>query len=334
MEKYTNTQKAAILLLSVGPDVSAEIMKHLDEKEIENITSEITHLRKVTSNVKEQVMTEFHQLALDANIVSYGGIDTARELLKRTFGPEKAAGMLKKMGGGRSTDKPFQFVQQAEHIRIVNLLEYENAQTIALVLSYLDAEKAAAILSSFLPERQIEIARRIAMMDTASPEIVQQVEQVLLEKLTMMGTQQSETQSGIESIVNILNSVDRGTEKNILNSLQEEDPELADEIKQRLFVFDDIAYLDNRSVQRILMEVQNQDLSLSLRMTSQDVKDAIFRNISKRREEGLLEELSSTEPVRKKDVEDAQGRIVTIIRKLEEDGVIIISRGGEENLVI
>jgi flagellar motor switch protein FliG len=333
VEKYTNVQKAAILMLSVSPDVSAEIMKHLEEREIENITKEITNLRKVTSTVKDEILTEFHLLALDANIVSYGGIDTARELLKRTFGPEKAAGVLKKMGG-RSSEKPFQFVQQAEHIRIVNLLEYENAQTIALVLSYLEAEKAASILSAFSPERQIEIARRIAMMDTASPEIVNQVEQVLLEKLTMMGTQSQDTQSGIESIVNILNSVDRGTEKNILNSLQDEDPELANEIKQRLFVFDDIAHLDNRSIQRILMDVQNQDLSLALRMTSQDVKDAIFRNISKRREEGLLEELSGTEPVRKKDVEDAQGRIVTAIRKLEEDGVIIISRGGEENLVI
>lgn len=339
MEKYTSMQKAAILMLSVSPDVSAEIMKHLEEYEIEFITKEITKLRKVTSHEKDEVMNEFHQLALEANIVSYGGIDTARELLKRTFGPDKAAGMLKKMSGGGSvtslaTDKPFQFVQQAEQVRIVNLLENENAQTIALVLSYLNPEKAASILSAFSPERQFEIARRIAMMDTASPEIVHQVEQVLKEKLTMMGTQKQDTTSGIDSIVNILNSVDRSTEKNILNSLQDDDPDLANEIKQRLFVFDDIAYLDNRSIQRTLMDVQNADLALALRMTSQEVKDAIFRNISKRREEGLLEELSSTDPVRKKDVEDAQGRIVTIIRKLEEEGVIIISRGGEENLVI
>jgi flagellar motor switch protein FliG len=332
-EKYTSIQKAAILLLSVSPDASAVIMKHLTEKEIEGITKEITNLRKVTSDVKESVLNEFHQLALDANIVSYGGMDTAADLLKRTFGPEKAAGLMKRMGTS-STEKPFQFVQQAEQIQIVNLLEMENAQTIALVLSYLDPEKAASILSAFSAERQIEIARRIAMMDMASPEIVRQVEQVLQEKLTMMGTQTQDAQSGIESIVNILNSVDRGTEKNILDSLQEDDPDLANEIKQRLFVFDDIAYLDNRSIQRILMEVQNQDLTLALRMTSKEVKDAIFKNISKRREEGLLEELAATEPVRKKDVEDAQGRIVTIIRRLEEDGVIIISRNGEENLVI
>jgi len=333
MERYTNTQKAAILLLSMGPNASTEIMKHLDEKEIESITKEITELRKVTSDDKENVIKEFHQLAVDANVVSYGGIDIARDLLKRTFGTEKAAGYIKRVGN-RANNRPFQFVQNVEQIQIFNLLQYENPQTIALVLSYLDADKAASILATFSPEWQIEIARRIAMMDVASPEIVQQVEQVLQEKLTTTTSQRHVAQNGIDSIVSILNSVDRSTEKNILDTLQDEEPDLAEEIKQRMFVFDDIAFLDNRSIQRVLMEVQNQDLSLALRMTSQGVKDAVFKNISKRREEGLQEELSSTEPVRLKDVEDAQGRIVTVVRKLEEDGVIIISRNGEESLVI
>ncbi len=333
MENYSNNQKAAILLLSMGPDVSAEIMKHLKEKEIESITKEITGLRKVNSEDKELVSKEFFQLAVEANVVSYGGIDAAKDLLKRTFGKEKAAGFLKRMGS-RSSDKPFQFVQHVEQVQIFNLLQYENSQTIALVLSYLDAEKAAGILASFSSERQFDIARRIAMMDMASPGIVRQVEQVLQEKLTMTSAQKHDSQSGIEAIVSILSNADRGTEKNILETLQNEEPDLANEIKQRMFVFDDIAYLDNRSIQRILMEVQNQDLHLSLRVTSQGVKDAIFRNISKRREEGLEEELSSTEPVRLKDVEEAQTRIVTIVRKLEEDGVIIISRNGEEDLVI
>lgn len=333
MERYTNTQKAAILLLSMGPNASTEIMKHLDEKEIESITKEITELRKVTSEDKENVIKEFHQLAVDANVVSYGGIDIARDLLKRTFGTEKAAGYIKRVGN-RANNRPFQFVQNVEQLQIFNLLQYENPQTIALVLSYLDADKAASILATFSPEWQIEIARRIAMMDVASPEIVQQVEQVLQEKLTTTSSQRHVAQNGIDSIVSILNSVDRGTEKNILDTLQDEEPDLAEEIKQRMFVFDDIAFLDNRSIQRVLMEVQNQDLSLALRMTSQGVKDAVFKNISKRREEGLQEELSSTEPVRLKDVEDAQGRIVTVVRKLEEDGVIIISRNGEESLVI
>lgn len=333
MEVYTNTQKAAILLLSVGPDVSAGIMKHLEEKEIESITKEITELRRVTPEDKQQIMNEFHQLAVDAHIVSYGGMDTAKDLLKRTFGPDKAEGFLKRMGS-RSSNRPFQLIQQVEQSQIFHLLQYENPQTVALVLSYLESEKAAAVLAGFPPERQIEIARRIATMDAASPEVIHQVEQVLREKLTMTSSQKHEAQRGIDSIVSILSSVDRGTEKNILETLEEQDPDLANEIKQRMFVFDDIAYLDNRSIQRILMDVQNQDLALSLRMTTQGVKDAIYRNISKRREEGLEEQMQTSEPVRVKEVEEAQGRIVTIIRKLEEEGAIILSRNGEENRVI
>lgn len=333
MEVYTNTQKAAILLLSVGPDVSAGIMKHLTEKEIESITKEITELRRVTPEDKEQIMKEFHQLAVDAHIVSYGGMDTAKDLLKRTFGPDKAEGFLKRMGN-RTSNQPFQFIQQVEQSQIFQLLQYENPQTVALVLSHLESEKAAAVLAGFPSEQQIEIARRIATMDAASPEVIHQVEQVLREKLTMTSSQKHEAQRGIDSIVSILSSVDRGTEKNILETLEEQDPDLANEIKQRMFVFDDIAYLDNRSIQRILMDVQNQDLSLALRMTTQGVKDAIYRNISKRREEGLEEQMESSEPVRVKEVEEAQGRIVTIIRKLEEDGAIILSRNGEENRVI
>lgn len=333
MEDFTNIQKAAILLLSVGPDVSAGIMKQLKEEELESITQEISELRKVTSDVKEKIMKEFHELAGSSNIVSYGGMDTAKDLLKRTFGPDKAAVFLKRMGN-RSNEKPFQFVQQVEESQIFNLLQYENPQTIALVLSYLDPEKAAAILSSFSPERQFEIARRIAMMDTASPEIVQQVEEVLQEKLTMTSSQKHDNQNGIESIVSILISSDRSTEKNILDTLQQEEPELANEIKQRMFVFDDIAYIDNRSIQRVLMDVQNQDLYLALRMTSQAVADAVYRNISKRREEDLKKELSLNTPVRVKDVEDAQGRIVSVVRKLVENDTIIISQNGEENIVI
>lgn len=333
VEKYRSIEKAAILLLSMGPNASVEIMKHLEEDEIELITKEIASLRKVTTKTKERVLREFYDLAAAADTVSYGGIDVAQELLKLSFGDEKASGFLHLMENSVN-EKPFQFVHRAEPVQILNLLQYENAQTIALVLSYLDSEKAAAILPLFPADKQIQIAKRIAMMDTASPEMIQQVEKVLQERLSMTNTHQHVSKNGVESIVNILNSVDRGTEKNILETLQNEEPELAGEIKQRMFVFDDIAYLDNRSIQRILMEVTNDDLQLALRMAGQAMKDAIFRNISKRRQEGLEEALSSNEQVRVKEVEDAQGRIVSVVRKLEEDGVIIISRNGEESLVI
>ncbi|WP_284036426.1 flagellar motor switch protein FliG [Neobacillus sp. 114] len=331
MEEYTNIQKAAILMLSLGPEASAQVMKHLNEKEIQSITKEITELRRVTSDVKEKIVLEFHDLAVAHHIVSYGGLDAAKEFLMRSFGEEQATSFLNRLGKeeDRPNEQPFGYVQKAEPLQILNLLQSEKAQTIALVLSYLDPEKAAVILASFSPDRQIEIARRIAMMDTASPEFIQQVEQVLNDKLLMTSSHQHEVQNGVDSIVSILNNADRGTERNILERMEEADPELANEIKQRLFVFDDIANLDNRSIQRILMEVSNTDLPLALRMASETVKDAIFRNISKRRLEALEEELTYGEPVQVKEVEEAQSRVVGIVRKLEQEGVIIISRSGE-----
>jgi flagellar motor switch protein FliG len=331
MEEFTSTQKAAILLLSLGPEASAQVMKHLSESEIESITQEITQLRKVTSDVKEKIVMEFHDLAVAHHIVSYGGLDAAKDFLMRSFGEEKANSYLNRLGNedGRPSEQPFGYVQKAEPMQILNLLQNEKAQTIALVLSYLGAEKAAAILSSFSPDRQIDIAKRIATMDTATPEFIIQVEQVLNEKLSMTSGHQQEVQNGVDSIVNILNNADRGTEKNILERMEEADPELANEIKQRLFVFDDIANLDNRSIQRILMDISNSDLPLALRMAGETVKDAIYRNISKRRLEGLQEELVFGEPVQVKEVEEAQSRIVSIVRKLESEGVIIIARSGE-----
>lgn len=331
MEEYTNIQKAAILLLSLGPDASVQVMKHLNESEIQSITKEITELRRVTSDVKEKIVMEFHDLAVAHHIVSYGGLDAAKDFLMRSFGEEKAIGFLNRLGNEEEFPgaQPFGYVQKAEPMQILNLLQNEKAQTIALVLSYLDPDKAAAVLSSFSPDRQIDIARRIAMMDTASPDFIQQVEQVLNEKLSMTSSHQHEAQNGVDSIVSILNNADRGTERNILERMEEADPELANEIKQRLFVFDDIANLDNRSIQRVLMDVSNTDLPLALRMASDTVKDAIYRNISKRRLEALQEELLFGEPVQVKEVEDAQSRIVSIVRKLEQQGVIIISRSGE-----
>jgi flagellar motor switch protein FliG len=333
MVKYKNIQKVAILLLSISPEASAEIMKHFKEHEVERITREIANLRMVPSDTKARILREFHELAVANHVTLYGGEEAARELLQKSFGDEKASSFLNRLQK-RTGDKPFQFVHNADSLQILNVLQYENAQTIALVLSYLEAEKAAAILSAFSPEKQIEIAKRIAIMDTTSPEMIHQVEEVLKDRLSATSTRRQVSKNGVESIVNILNDVDRATEKNILDTLQEKDPELANEIKQRMFVFDDIAYLDNRSIQRILMDVSNQDLHLALRSTTEAMKDAIFRNISKRRQDMLEEELALNESVLVKDVEEAQRRIVSLVRKLEEDGVIMISRSGVEHLVI
>jgi flagellar motor switch protein FliG len=333
MVRLSNLRKAAILLISLGPDKSAPLIKHLREDEVERLTAEISKSRWISSKVREDVLKEFHRLASQRNMFSQGGVDFAKNLLARTIGEEKASDVLRKVNGQVST-KPFHFAQKAEPVQILNFLQYENAQTIALVLSYLDPEKSAAVLSSFSPERQIEIAKKIALMDTASPEMIHQVEQVLQEKLLMTAAQDYSANNGIESIVSILNGVDRSTEKNILEKMAEENPELANEIKKRMFVFEDIAFLDNRSIQRILRDVDNTDLELALRIASEELKNAVFNNISKRRAELLLEELSQDLPVQIKEVEDAQSRIVSIVRKLEEEGDIIINRDGGDGLVI
>ncbi|MFF2448095.1 flagellar motor switch protein FliG [Neobacillus sp. NPDC058068] len=327
MEIYTNIQKAAILLLSLGPDVTVQVLKHMEEKEIESITTEISNLRKVPPDVTEKILKEFHDLVVASRVVSYGGADVAKELLLRTFGEEKAASFMNRIDEFKRPDeRPFEFLAEVEPKRIVQLLQTENAQTIALVLSYLNSDQAAAVLSLISPERQFEISKRIALMGFTSPEIVRQVEQAFIEKLSLAENNDSNGQNGIDSIVNILSSVNRGTEKNILETFADKDPELANEIKQRMFVFEDLSLLDNRSIQRILMDVANQDLPLALRSASEAVKNAIFANISKRRLETLEEELAANEPVRQKEMEEAQSRIVSIVRKLEYEGVIIISR--------
>jgi flagellar motor switch protein FliG len=332
MVKLTNLRKAAILLISLGPDKSASLLKHLREEEIERLTAEISKSRWISSKVKENVLKEFHQLASQRNMFSQGGVDFAKELLHRTIGEDKANDIIKRVSG-QTNNKPFYFAHKAEPVQIINFLQYENAQTIALVLSYLDPEKAAAVLSAFSSDKQIEIAKKIALMDTASPEMIQQVEQVLQDKLMMTATQDYSTNNGIESIVSILNGVDRATEKNILEKLEIENPELASEIKKRMFVFEDIAFLDNRSIQRILRDVENNDLELALRIASEDLKTAVFNNISKRRAEMLQEELLQEIPVQVKEIEDAQSRIVSLVRKLEEEGDIIIHRDGVDDIV-
>lgn len=333
MRQLTGLQKVAILLVSLGKEGSAPIYKRLKEDEVELITKEISRLQWIDSKVKEDVLNEFYSMAAEKNSVSTGGEHFAKDLLALSFGEEKAKEMLKR-SSVRNRKKPFNFAQKAEPVQILNLLQYENSQTIALVLSYLDPKKASTILSSFSPEKQTDIAMKIALMDTVSPEVVRQVEEVLQEKLSTTTAHDYSVNNGIDNIVGILNGVDRSAEKNILESLSQQNSNLAEEIKSKMFIFEDIALLDNHSIQRILRDVDTEDLFLSLKIASEDLKDAIFRNISKRRAELLEEQRQFDKPVRLKEAEDAQSRIVSIVRKLEEEGSIIIERKGGEDVVI
>jgi flagellar motor switch protein FliG len=329
----TGRQKAAILLISLGPDVSAQIFKHLREEEIEQLTLEIANVRKVDSIEKEAILSEFHQICLAQEFISQGGIAYAKDILEKALGSSKAMDILNRLTATLQV-RPFDFARKADPAQILNFIQNENSQTIALVLSYLQPEQASIILSALPQEKQADVAKRIALMDSTSPEVISQVERVLEQKLSATVTQDYTNAGGIAAIVQILNGVDRGTERTILDSLEIQDPELAEEIKKRMFVFEDIVNIDNRSIQRIIRDIENADLQLALKVASEEVREAIFRNMSKRMAETFKEEMEFMGPVRLRDVEEAQTRIVATIRRLEEAGEIIIARGGGDDIIV
>lgn len=332
-QELTGKQKAAILLLSLGSEISAGIMKNLREDEIEELSLEIANIRRVPPEVKDRVLEEFYQICLAQEYIISGGIDSAREILEKALGSHKAHDIIGKLTASLQV-RPFDFARKTEPSQLLNFIQNEHPQTIALVMAYLAPEQAGIILSALPPLQQVEVAKRVATMDRTSPDVLREVELILEKKLSSFVMQDFTIAGGVEAVVSILNRVDRGTEKTILEALAEENPELADEIKRRMFVFEDIVLLDNRSVQRILREIDAKDLSMAMKTASEDVKNLIFRNMSKRAVELLKEDMSYMGPVRLRDVEEAQQKIVNVIRQLEDSGEIIISRGKEDELIV
>ncbi|WP_033829224.1 flagellar motor switch protein FliG [Bacillus andreraoultii] len=329
----TGKQKAAILLISLGPDASASIYKHLTEEEIEKLTLEISTIKNVTADKKVEVIEEFHNLALAQDYITQGGIGFAKIILEKALGEEQATSILNRLTSSLQV-RPFDFARKADPNQILNFIQNEHPQTIALILSYLDATQASQILSNLPEEMQADVARRIALMESTSPEVIYEVEQILEQKLSATLTHDYTQTGGIESIVEVLNGVDRTTERTILEDLEKKDPALAEEIKKRMFVFEDIVTLDNRAIQMIIRDCENEDLMLALKVASDEVKEIIFRNMSTRMQETFKEELEIMGPVRLRDVEEAQGRIVAIIRRLEDAGEIVIVRGGGDDIIV
>lgn len=332
-QEITGKQKAAILMISLGSEVSANVMKFMREDEIEELTMEIANLKRISTDMKDQVAEEFLQICIAQEYIVSGGIDYAKEILEKALGAQKAKDIIGKLTASLQI-RPFDFARKTEPGQLLNFIQNEHPQTIALVMAYLRPEQAAIILSALPPLQQVEVAKRIATMDRTSPEVLREVELVLEKKLSSFVMQDFTIAGGIEPIVGILNRVDRGTEKTILEALGDEDPELADEIKSRMFVFEDILLLDNRSVQRFLKEVDIKDLSLALKTSSEEVKGLVARNMSKRAAEMLKEDMDLIGPVRLRDVEDAQQRIVNSIRQLEDSGELVISRGKGDEFVV
>jgi flagellar motor switch protein FliG len=332
-KELTGKQKAAILLISLGPDVSASVYKHLSEEEIEKLTLEISGVKKVESQAKEEILEEFHNIALAQDYISQGGIGYAKTVLEKALGTDQAAVIINRLTSSLQV-RPFDFARKADPSQILNFIQNEHPQTIALILSYLDSTQAGQILSELPQEMQADVARRIAVMDSTSPEIINEVEQILERKLSSTVTQDYTQTGGVEAVVEVLNGVDRATERTILDALEIQDPELAEEIKKRMFVFEDIVTLDSRAIQRVIRDCENEDLMLSLKVSSDEVKDIVFKNMSKRMVETFKDEMEYMGPVRLRDVEEAQSRIVAIIRRLEEAGEIVIARGGGDDIIV
>ncbi|HCM14195.1 MAG TPA: flagellar motor switch protein FliG [Lachnospiraceae bacterium] len=331
--EISGVQKAAILLISLGPERSASIFKHLKEEEIETLTLEIANTRSVSPATKDQVMDEFYEVCLAQQYIAEGGISYAKELLEKALGVEKARDVIGKLTASLQV-RPFEFVRKTDASQLLNFIQDEHPQTIALILSYLSSGQASAIISSLPPDKQADVAKRIAQMDRTSPDVIKEVEKVLERKLASLVNQDYTIVGGVDSIVEILNTVDRGTEKHIMETLEIEDPELADEIRRKMFVFEDILSLDDKSIQRVLREVDNNELAVALKGANEDVQTVIFNNLSKRLSSMIKEDMEYMGPVRLKDVEEAQQKIVNIIRKLEDSAEIIISRGGGDEIVV
>ena len=333
IEELGGLQKAAILLISLGPEMSSQIFKHLKEDEIEELTLEIANTRSITPQIKEAVTTEFYDLCLAQQYIAEGGIGYAKEVLEKALGEDKAVDVISKLTASLQV-KPFEFVRKTDAAQLINFIQDEHPQTIALILSYLSPGQAALIISALPPDRQADVAKRIAVMDRTSPDVIKEVENILESKLASLVNQDFTIIGGVDAVVDILNTVDRGTEKHIMETLEIEEPELADEIRKKMFVFEDILLLDDRSIQRVLRDVDNNDLAVSLKSSNEEVKNDIFNNLSKRLASMIQEDMEFMGPVRMKDVEEAQQKIVNIIRKLEDSGEIVISRGGGDEVVV
>lgn len=332
-QELTGKQKAAIFIVSLGSEVSSGIFKYMKEDEIEQLTFEIARLDKIEPEDRDAVLQEFQEMMMAQDFISSGGIDYARDILEKALGTQKAIDIINRLTSSLQV-RPFDFIRRTDPSHLLNFIQGEHPQTIALILAYLDPQKAALILAGLAHGMQADVARRIAVMDRTSPDVLREVERVLERKLSTLASEDFTAAGGIDAIVEVLNNVDRSTEKVIIEALEEEDPELAEEIKKRMFIFEDIVLLDDRSIQKVMREVDNQDLAKALKGVDAEVQEKIFKNMSKRASALLREDMDFMGPVRLKDVEESQQKIVNVIRKLEDAGDIVVARAGEEELVV
>ncbi len=331
IELISGAKKAAILLISIGNEAAAEILKNLPEKLVELLTKEISQLNNFSNDLKRAVLEEFNTMIKGQEYINLGGVDYARAILVRSVGPVKAEAIINRIVFSKR--RPFDSIKKADSGQLLNYIQQEMPQTIAMILSYLPPGKAASILSQLPNDKQAAVTRRIALMKEISPDMVREVERVLERRISALAQEDILVAGGIDAVVEILNVTERSVEKNIIESIEESDPMLAEELKKRMFVFEDIILLDDRSIQKVLTEVDNHDLSRALKTANERVTDKVYSNMSKRAAQMIKEEIEFMGPIRLKEVEEVQQKIVGVIRKLEEQGEVIIARGEQEVFV-
>lgn len=333
-EKLNGIKKAAILLISLGPEISSQILRMLPDRLIQKVTYEIANTEYVEPQESEKVISDFMDMASAREYILDGGFDYARNLLTKAIGTSRAKEIMEALNQIQEREKPFAMLRKADTQQLANLLLNEHPQTVALIMCYIQPEKAADILSMFSNELQAEIAERIGVINRTSPKVIKKIEAVLQNKFSSTVDNDAENIGGVKTLVEILNSVDRTTEKNILSDLEKTQPELAELVKSNLFVFEDLVTLDTNSIQRVLREVNNEELVLALKGASEEVTTVLYANLSKRAAETIKEDIEYLGPVRLSAVEEAQQRIVGVIRRLEDAGEIIIGRGDSDSLII
>ena len=333
-DKLTGIQKTAILFITLGPDASAPILKKLPDADIERITFEIANMQKIKKEQRDEVLQEFVELNKAKDYIMEGGFEYAKNLLSKALGAQRAKEIIDQVSEITQQYRPFGIARKADSAQLLNIIRNEHPQAIALILCYLQSDKAAQILSGLPEDMQADVAMRIATMSNTSQMVIEEVEGTLQKKLSNVVRSDIGTIGGVKPLVDILNNVDRGTEKSILDELDRNEPELAEKIRSNMFIFEDITTLDNSSIQRVLREVDTRDLAYALKGSSEEVANAVYTNMSKRAAQTLKEDIEFLGPVRLIDVEKSQQNIVSIIRRLDETGEIVVARGGEDALII
>ncbi len=326
--------KAAIILLTIGPERAGKILKEMAPDQIEEVTRELAGIGMVPESLRNEIIEEFYGVTLANAFQSEGGLDYAKEILKNSLDSKSADRVLAQIQT-QVQRTPFAFLQKAESESLLTFIQDEHPQTIALITCHLPHHKAAEILVGLPMQKQIEVIKRIANMEQTNPEVIREVEKGLESRLASMLTQSMEKAGGVPTVAEILNLADRTSEKAIMEGLEAEDPDLVEEIRRLMFVFEDVKMVDDKGIQAVMREVDNSELALALKTASEDLKAKIFNNMSERAAALIKEDMEFMGPVRVSDVEGAQQRIVDVVRRLEEAGEIIIAgRGGQEELVV